>query len=289
LVRRRGEKKLVIELGMLRGQKVRWVLRELEFRPDDPEEERWRTVGLVIGTLVGQAESEGESEPRSGTTMELRRAPVAATAPRDARAPAREWRASLGVDALTGPALERGSWRLGARFGASYRLGLSPVSLHLGLRYQAVPTDSKGMSMDSASAEVGAGVQWDLSRPLNLESTGALLVERVSASATSANTAERDSGARFVPGGLLGPRSTAISFGLFGDFRGRGGDSTGQRDPAARGRPGCRPGPEPELWVRVGNPRSVVLKPRCLPVLPAGYHLPGWLPCLRPKTGPSSG
>src|SRR5262245_19662315 len=58
LVRRRGEQKLVIELGVLRGGKVSWVLRELEFKVDDPEHERWRTVGLVIGTLVGQAEAD---------------------------------------------------------------------------------------------------------------------------------------------------------------------------------------------------------------------------------------
>ena len=223
LVRRRGERKLLIELGVLRDRKVSWVLRELEFKADDPEQERWRTVGLVIGTLVGQAEAGSPPEPRNDLAQEPRRAPADTPVARDIRPKVAEWRASLGVDAVAGPALEQESWRLGAGFGGGFRLARSPVFLQLGLRYAATPRDSDGVALSWASAAAGVGVHWDLSRPLKLESTAALVVERVGASATSADTGESDSGARFTAGGRLGLGLLVLPSGFFGIFVGTEG------------------------------------------------------------------
>jgi hypothetical protein len=225
LVRRRGERTLVIELGVRRDQKVRWVLRELEFRADDPEEERFFATGLVIGTLVGQAESESERAPAPSPppVADRPRRPAAIDQSREAQPAVRPWRAAIGVDAVGGPALDQGSWRFGAGLGADYRLGLSPAFVHLGVRYAARPTDANGLSMNWASAAAGAGVQWDLSRPLKLESTAALVVERVGASATSAATGERDNGTRLAAGGRVGVGLLLVSAGFFGVFVGADG------------------------------------------------------------------
>jgi hypothetical protein len=219
LVRRRGERTLVIELGVRRDREVRWVLREIEFRPDDPEDERFRAAGLVIGTLVGQAESEREGAPRpSPVTDQPPRAVI--DQPRAPRPAVRQWRAAIGVDAVGGPALEQGSWRFGAGLGADYRLGLSPAFVHLGLRYGGTPTDAEGLSMNWASAAAGAGAHWDLTRALKLESTGVVVLERVGASAISATTGERDSGSRLAAGGRVSLGILLLSSGFFGVFAG---------------------------------------------------------------------
>jgi hypothetical protein len=223
LVRRRGERTLVIELGVRRDQEVRWVLRELEFRADDPEEERFRSTGLVIGTLVGQAERERAPAPSPPPVADRSRRSAAVDRPREIHSVARPWRAAIGVDAVGGPALDQGSWRFGAGLGADYRLGLLPAFAHLGVRYAARPTDADGLSMNWASAAAGAGAEWDLSRPLKLESTAALVVERVGASATSAATGERDSGARLAAGGRVGVGVLLVSPGFFGVFVGADG------------------------------------------------------------------
>jgi hypothetical protein len=223
LVRRRGERTLVIELGVRRREEARWVLRELTFRADDPEEERWRTAGLVIGTLVGQAESENrrESAPPARSAVEVQRLPVVRERAREARPAVRQWRAVIGVDASAGPALDRGAWRFGAGLGADYRLGSLPAFAHLGLRYAARPTDLDGLSVSWASGAAGAGVLWDVSHPLKLESTAALVLERVSATVTSGG--ESDSGSRFAAGGRLGAGLLFVSSGFLGIYLGAEG------------------------------------------------------------------
>jgi hypothetical protein len=223
LVRRRGERTLVIELGVRGREEVRWVLRELSFRADDPEEERWRTAGLVIGTLVGQAENESrrESAPPTRSGAEARSPPPFVREwTREAQPAVRQWRAAIGVDGWAGPALDRGTWRFGAGLGADYRLGSSPAFAHLGLRYAAGPADS-GLSVNWASGAAGAGVHWDVSRPLKLESTAALVVERVSATATSGG--ESDSGSRVAAGARLGAGILFVSSGFMGIYAGAEG------------------------------------------------------------------
>jgi|SoiMethySBSTD1v2_1073268.scaffolds.fasta_scaffold16473_11 hypothetical protein len=202
LVRRRGDRTIVIELGVRRDREVRWVLRELDFRPDDPPEERWRAAGLVIGTLVGQAEREAQSEPPVKAPP-----PPTPLAPRGSaptEPPEREWKAELGIDGITGPALERGAWRFGAGLAAGYRLGHSPALVQLDLRYAARAADAGGLSLNFASAAIEAGVEADVSRPLKLRSSAGVVVERLGASIQSPESGATDSGARFAPGGRVG-------------------------------------------------------------------------------------
>jgi hypothetical protein len=47
-----GAERVSIEVGLASGDAPRWVSRELEFAPADPEQERWRAVGLTIALLA---------------------------------------------------------------------------------------------------------------------------------------------------------------------------------------------------------------------------------------------
>ena len=104
---------------------------------------------------------------------------------------------------MSGPALERGAWRFGAGVAADYHLGRSPAFVQLDLRYAARAADSRGLSLSFASTAAGTGLQWDVSQPLKLRATAALVVERLAASIRSPEGAA-DSGARFAVGGRAG-------------------------------------------------------------------------------------
>jgi hypothetical protein len=57
IVRLEGRGRTVrIEVGLRDSERGAWSVREIEFSAKDPERERWRTVGLVLATLVGEAE-----------------------------------------------------------------------------------------------------------------------------------------------------------------------------------------------------------------------------------------
>jgi hypothetical protein len=64
-----------------------WVARDIDFVPADAEVERWKTVGLVIGTLAGvvaQHAAPGAKSavvPATGTAPSVGAAPAAGTAP----------------------------------------------------------------------------------------------------------------------------------------------------------------------------------------------------------------
>lgn len=58
IVRLHGRGRSVrIEVGLRDSERAAWSVREIEFSAKDPERERWRTVGLVLATLVGEAEA----------------------------------------------------------------------------------------------------------------------------------------------------------------------------------------------------------------------------------------
>jgi hypothetical protein len=46
-----------IEVGLREADRASWSVRAIEFAPHDPARERWRSVGLVLATLVGEVEA----------------------------------------------------------------------------------------------------------------------------------------------------------------------------------------------------------------------------------------
>jgi hypothetical protein len=46
-----------IEVGLRDAERADWSVREIDFSGRDPARERWRSIGLVLATLVGEAEA----------------------------------------------------------------------------------------------------------------------------------------------------------------------------------------------------------------------------------------
>ncbi|MEO8181682.1 MAG: hypothetical protein ABI895_22845 [Deltaproteobacteria bacterium] len=71
-----------IEVGLREADRDSWSVRALEFAAQDPARERWRTVGLVLATLVGEleaAEEERQTQDGSGPPGTRGAAPAAAS------------------------------------------------------------------------------------------------------------------------------------------------------------------------------------------------------------------
>jgi hypothetical protein len=80
-----------LEVGLREEERASWSVREIEFSHLDPPRERWRSVGLVLATLVGEVEArEAERntadapavEPAPERKPESRASPSAVESPR---------------------------------------------------------------------------------------------------------------------------------------------------------------------------------------------------------------
>lgn len=198
-----------IEIGTTRAAGDRWVSRRLEFKASDPEPERWRAVGLVVGALVGEAEREADQE-KPATPAPAKPAPSPAPAPPPSPPPAtppetppateptrgatRLW---LGVDAIAGPALDDGTWRLGAGAIAVYDVPGFPVLGSMAARYLARAADDRDVEARWLGVSLGVGLHYRPIPWLRLEGRGEAVLERIEA---SVGGARRDEAGRWYPG-----------------------------------------------------------------------------------------
>jgi hypothetical protein len=143
-----------IDVGLRFGM-PRWRSRVLSFSAEDPEVERWRTVGFAIATIVGEALPPAVNEPSK--TNEPSTVP-------DPKAP----------DVLLSPSRDARSWLDGAfvvsrgaqgfspaeggelRFSHMLGLGRSFVGGALGCSFQRLDPD--GISLVRPGASAGGGV-----------------------------------------------------------------------------------------------------------------------------------
>lgn len=192
-----------IELGVRRESRVRWIVRDLRFGGDDPPAERWRSVGLVIGTLVGEAEASARVEqlpapppaaPRPTTHV------LAAEPPAPEAVATRAW---IGLDAVAGPALDDGSWRFGGGPTVAVDGPLGPLAIVASARYALRPR-SDSVSVDVLALAAGVAARARLGPSIEVELGGAGLAERLHASAEAPDRS--DAGARWISGarGRLG-------------------------------------------------------------------------------------
>jgi hypothetical protein len=196
-----------IELGTQRAGVQRWAHRDVSFREADPEPERWRAVGLVIGTLVG------ESERESSTTTPPRPPPPRPPPPRPPppRPPpprsspvgptleAHPTHAWLGVEAAAGPALDDGSWRFGAGIAGIYDFPRTPALLSGDLRYLVRPSDEHDVDGRWLTVALGVGVRQEPAR-VRFEGLAELVADRMEASVSRTRS---DTGGRWLPGARL--------------------------------------------------------------------------------------
>jgi hypothetical protein len=58
-----GSMSVRIEVGLDGDEQASWLVRVLEFSRQDPVDERWRSVGLAVATLVGEVEATEKATP----------------------------------------------------------------------------------------------------------------------------------------------------------------------------------------------------------------------------------
>ena len=193
-----------IEVGLPRAGRAEWRARDLAFRAEDLEVERWRSVGLVIATLVGDASAEEppSSVPPETTPAAIPRRPQSTPPPAPSPPePAWIW---LDVAGFVSPALDDGTWRGGASLRATHPFRSPPVVATAQIRYAARPADDAGLSVRWVAASLGVGAHLEVGEAVVVELRAELLAELVAASVTDPIAGTTDSGHRWIPGARAG-------------------------------------------------------------------------------------
>ena len=214
-----------VSVGLRRVARSEWLSRKLDFRDADVPRERWRSVGLVIATLVGEADRgvrgsgvpEDTSRPADAMRPPHPSAPKAPPPPdaaaveqaridesaraaalsRERAASARAWIDAGGViDAGIGGWLQAGGF-----LRANIRPSSLPLFVHAGGRYVAAPTSGADLSLSWLSAAAGVGaVTAHNDAGLRLELHLDAVAQRLRASATIPTAPSTESSGRWVPG-----------------------------------------------------------------------------------------
>ncbi len=218
---------VTLTIGLRRLARAEWLSRRVEFRDADAQKERWRAVGLVIATLVGQADRGAPADPAAtnGASSDATSGAPTRTTPSEGKAQnvadaekpmagvtptsnattiAREvvW---LDGGAMIDPGLGDAWFRWGGWLRVSARPSSLPFFVNVGGRYVGAPPQDRGLSLRWASAFIGVGTFIGMGAlPVRLEIHADMIVQLVHAGATDPSTGASDSSARWVAGGRAG-------------------------------------------------------------------------------------
>lgn len=211
-----GKLRVRIEVGVRQAGRQKWMVRTISFHAEDDAVERWRAVGLTVGTLVGEAAPEvagppaprdAEKQPEENTA----RAPLprpATTAPAADAVESTEgtpvssagvWFAELGAFGASG--VEDTHLRLGAYGTVGHRFAGSHVFVLGTPAYAEELGTAEGLSVGRLTLAGGAGVQVPIpwySSTLQLRLEG--LAERLHVAVEDPSTGQRDAGSHWTPG-----------------------------------------------------------------------------------------
>lgn len=201
--------------GVLVGGTSLWRSRVIEFDARDPEEERWRSVGFAVATLIG------ESLDRAGGSSSRAWSPASD----DSGLPAKEAPATGAVSPRAASTAEsdapprreeslRPAWWISARLSAGGGIpGVSPAfggALGLArpidkvwfvdgaLAFDAMTLDAYRLVIARPSVAVGAGAMLRISDRVRSVLDGHVMLERIEAQGTLAGAS--DVGGRWVTG-----------------------------------------------------------------------------------------
>jgi hypothetical protein len=147
-----------IDVGVRRGAQAHWLTRRVTFAASDVEVERWRSVGLIIATLVG---SEGARPPATEEPPSPPAAPPPESPAPDKPAPpappsATSWFFEGGADVARGASDGLGAWGATARAGIAFHA--TPFFLTASLRYELQPLATAQTQLEWGWVAIGAGV-----------------------------------------------------------------------------------------------------------------------------------
>jgi len=221
---------VLIEVGTQRERRPKWTSRQLLFRPEDSDAEKWRSMGFTIASLAG-ALGIPEREAASETPEPPPRPPAPKAAPppapkkRETPRPVRTQPLPpfhVGARFETGPGLDNGSFRFGGALFVGYDLPGGVVSL-TALGEDAARAGAVA-DVDMAWTRFGLGLSAAAPLPLDVEGRAGLLiaVEQVGATETDAASQVEESRSRWVSGIELDvstrwPRASPVG-GLFGAY-----------------------------------------------------------------------
>jgi hypothetical protein len=184
-----------IDVGVRRGAHADWLTRRVTFAASDAELERWRSVGLIIATLVGSEEArptataEATSPPPAPPPESPAEKPIAPSA-----TPATtSWFFEGGADVARGTTDGLGAWGATGRAGVTFPP--TPLFLTTSLRYEIEPLDTARAHLEWGWVSVGIGVAGRIRPDLVVEARFEPTLGGARASSPSATQAQ--SGALF--------------------------------------------------------------------------------------------
>jgi hypothetical protein len=235
-----GTEHVRLEVALRKANQT--VEREIDFAARDAPEERWRTTGLVIGTLASVlARNEFPSAGELPEPPEAEPAPApSATEPAPPEAPAeppsnaketllrpphahrrsseRTVRAHVDLSALVAPALVGGPFRLGGALGGRLHVRAVPYEPAATVEYSETLSDFHGIRARFFDAFLGFAVTGALGGPFSIVARGDGFVRWLEAHVEPSGSLGPTEKSRVLGGarvGLDGVMRVADPFSLF--------------------------------------------------------------------------
>jgi hypothetical protein len=205
------------------------VEREIEFAAHDALGERWRTTGLVVGTLASvlsrnELPSVGELPAPPETPTPEAKAPEPEPAPEPRQVPAEpdprktllvvprarphkprpEAKLFVDLSALMAPAIVGGPMRLGGEVGGRIRFGNIPVEPAVAVAYSETLADLDGVAARFFDAFIGFAVTGNLGGPFSTVARGEGFFRWLETSTSPSGSLGPISAARVVGGARVG-------------------------------------------------------------------------------------
>jgi hypothetical protein len=203
------------------------VEREIDFGPHDAPAERWRTTGLVVGTLasvlsrnelpsVGELPAAPETPKDEETPREPEPEPRQVASEPDAREtllvvrhakernPRPEAKIFVDLSALLAPAIVSGPMRIGGEVGGRLRFGGMPIEPAVAAAYSETVADIDGVDVRVFDAFVGFAAAGNLGGPFSAVARGQGFFRWLETSTAPSGSLGPTSAARLVGGARIG-------------------------------------------------------------------------------------
>lgn len=235
------------------------VTRDIDFGPHDAVEERWRTTGLVVGTLAsvlarnelpsaGELPEVPEPERPPAPSPEEPEPELSAPPPQSnardtllqpphfhGRPPAPPWRLFVDAAGFVAPAVVGGPYRAGGDLGLRLRAAALPVEPAADVEYSESLADLSGVRIRIVDAFLGFAVSGNLGGPFSSVARGEGFFRWLEASAEPVGALGPTEKARVLGGARVGLDGMARIVDRFSVFVGAAGIfAAGSTDVRAR-------------------------------------------------------